>query len=94
MPAKALAHVDVDVDAPSGQNAGVIVAMVGEQGPMRVQQAGNRGPGSTPGERVGSVCPECSGVLSEHRGAGMTQWRCRVGHKSGEDDREAVGASE
>lgn len=28
-----------------------------------------------------SICPECGGVLSEHQEAGVTQWRCRVGHR-------------
>ena len=28
-----------------------------------------------------SICPECGGVLSEHTEAGLTQWRCRVGHR-------------
>jgi two-component system chemotaxis response regulator CheB len=33
------------------------------------------------GQPVISTCPECGGVLSEHHEAGVTQWRCRVGHR-------------
>lgn len=33
------------------------------------------------GQPVTSTCPECGGVLTEHHEAGVTQWRCRVGHR-------------
>jgi two-component system, chemotaxis family, protein-glutamate methylesterase/glutaminase len=33
------------------------------------------------GQPITSTCPECGGVLTEHREAGATQWRCRVGHR-------------
>jgi two-component system chemotaxis response regulator CheB len=34
-----------------------------------------------PGEPVTSTCPECGGVLQEYQEAGVSQWRCRVGHR-------------
>jgi two-component system, chemotaxis family, protein-glutamate methylesterase/glutaminase len=33
------------------------------------------------GQAVTTTCPECGGVLQEYREAGVTQWRCRVGHR-------------
>jgi two-component system chemotaxis response regulator CheB len=32
-----------------------------------------------------TICPECGGVLTEHREAGAIQWRCRVGHRYSPD---------
>ena len=31
--------------------------------------------------RLTLICPECGGVLSEHKQAGVSQWECRVGHR-------------
>ncbi len=81
MPTSALAHVHVDEVARSDEMAGVIVRMVSEEFPAPAPAGENPNPGSPPGNPVTSVCPECGGVLSEHHYAGMTQWRCRVGHR-------------
>jgi two-component system, chemotaxis family, protein-glutamate methylesterase/glutaminase len=81
MPASALAHVSVDAVATSDRIASVIVRMVSEERgsiPATLDNPGQTGLG---GEPVSSVCPECGGVLSEHHDAGLTQWRCRVGHR-------------
>jgi two-component system chemotaxis response regulator CheB len=81
MPSNAIAHVTVDAIVPSDQIANTIVRMVngewddgapGEEDPM---------PEDLGGEPVVTTCPECGGVLSEHREAGLTQWRCKVGHR-------------
>jgi two-component system chemotaxis response regulator CheB len=81
MPASALAHVNVDAVARSDEIAGVIVQMVSKEKSMPGQRTDNPGQGSMLGEAVVSVCPECGGALSEHRVAGMTQWRCKIGHR-------------
>ncbi len=40
------------------------------------------GRGSTPtAQPMTSTCPECGGVLQEHREAGIVRWRCPVGHQ-------------
>ena len=82
MPSSALAQVMVDAVAPSGLVAPTVVAMVnGAPLPPGVD------PGPDPGERearnalLTTICPECGGVLSERTEAGVTQWKCRVGHR-------------
>jgi len=82
MPSNAIAHVAVDAVVPSHQIANTIVRMVnGEWGTS--DPPGKEGPlhEDLDGEPVVSTCPECGGVLSEHRQAGLTQWRCKVGHR-------------
>lgn len=55
-------------------------ASLGKPGPV-----GNPGAGAgaepSPVGPVSSTCPECGGVLDEYTEAGITQWRCRVGHR-------------
>jgi two-component system, chemotaxis family, protein-glutamate methylesterase/glutaminase len=36
---------------------------------------------ATAEQPVTATCPECGGVLEEHRETGVVQWRCRVGHQ-------------
>jgi two-component system chemotaxis response regulator CheB len=55
--------------------------MVNEGPPDTDPPPGNPGPGPLPGAPVTTACPECGGVLSESREAGVTQWRCKVGHR-------------
>jgi two-component system chemotaxis response regulator CheB len=80
MPANAIAHVHVDRVVPSDQVAEAIVMMVNGE-PPGSNSADNPGPVSLPGAPVVTACPECGGVLSENREAGVTQWRCKVGHR-------------
>jgi two-component system chemotaxis response regulator CheB len=86
MPASAIAHVHVDEVVPIEQIAEVVVRLVREQaarnpGPTGAEDPVPDDPGELAGNPIISICPECGGVLSEHREAGMTQWRCRVGHR-------------
>lgn len=82
MPSSALAQVTVDAVAPSSLVASTLVAIVnGAALPPGVD------PGPDVGERearaalLTTICPECGGVLSERTESGVTQWRCRVGHR-------------
>lgn len=80
MPSNAIAHVAVDAVVPSGQIANTIVRMVNgewEDG----ESDEDPGPEDLGSEPVVTTCPECGGVLSEARQAGLTQWRCEVGHR-------------
>jgi two-component system chemotaxis response regulator CheB len=80
MPRSAIAHVAVDAVLPSHEIANTIVAMVdGQWGDPRRDE--DPAPGELEGEPVIGTCPECGGVLSEDRRAGLTQWRCKVGHR-------------
>jgi two-component system chemotaxis response regulator CheB len=81
MPSNALAHVRVDAVSPSGQIADTIVRMVSASSTILSPPFDNPGHSSMPSEPVVSACPECGGVLTEHREAGLTQWVCRVGHR-------------
>lgn len=81
MPANAIAHVPVDAVAPSGQIANTIVRMVSGDWDEPAAGAGEAAPVEPNGEPVVSTCPECGGVLSEDREAGLPQWRCKVGHR-------------
>jgi two-component system chemotaxis response regulator CheB len=80
MPANAIAHVHVDRVVPSGEVADAIVTMVNGGRPGS-DPPDNPGPEPLPGAPVVTSCPECGGVLSEKREAGVTQWRCKVGHR-------------
>lgn len=80
MPANAIAHVHVDRVVPSDKVADAIVTMV-NGGPNAPSRPDNPGPRPLPGTPVVTACPECGGVLSENREAGVTQWRCKVGHR-------------
>jgi two-component system, chemotaxis family, protein-glutamate methylesterase/glutaminase len=81
MPTSALAHVSVDAVATSDEIPGVIVRMVSEERRQLVKASHNPGHSRLGGEPVISICPECGGVLSEYHDAGLTQWRCGVGHR-------------
>lgn len=81
MPANAIAHVHVDHVVPSDQVADAIVTMVNGGPPNSHPPRHNPGPEPLPGAPVITACPECGGVLSENREAGVTQWRCKVGHR-------------
>jgi two-component system chemotaxis response regulator CheB len=87
MPASALAHVKVDAVVPSERVGTAVAEMVNgsfEPDPLSPEPTGARhGPGDEPPVEHGmtSVCPECGGVLTERREAGMEQWKCRVGHR-------------
>jgi two-component system, chemotaxis family, protein-glutamate methylesterase/glutaminase len=81
MPGSAVTHVSVDTVAPSSQIAKSIVQAVRDAPPQHLSGAGVSSHIALPGDPVTSICPECGGVLTEHRDAGMTQWRCRVGHR-------------
>jgi two-component system chemotaxis response regulator CheB len=85
MPANALAHVAVDAVVPSEHVARVVTEMVNAStAPIPTAPEPPGGPGdnpATPSGAVTTVCPECGGVLTERDEAGMTQWKCRVGHR-------------
>lgn len=97
MPANAIANVSVDTVVPSDRIADAIVKMVNGEHPIDDPPEGgdpgsgpSGGPAGHPpavgdppavGEPVTSVCPDCGGVLTEDREAGVMQWRCRVGHR-------------
>jgi two-component system chemotaxis response regulator CheB len=81
MPANAIAHVHVDQVVPSDKVADAIVRMVNGAPPGSDRPLDNPGPGSLSGAPVITACPACGGVLSENREAGVTQWRCKVGHR-------------
>jgi two-component system chemotaxis response regulator CheB len=78
MPASAVANVIVDAIVPSQDVAAAIAAMVNTHDPP---YAGDPDQPSPPVEQLTTVCPECGGVLTEEREAGVSQWRCRVGHR-------------
>jgi two-component system, chemotaxis family, protein-glutamate methylesterase/glutaminase len=81
MPSNAIAHVAVDAIVPSGLIANTIVRMVNGEWDAAGSGEPDPGPKDLGGEPVVSTCPECGGVLSEYRQAGLTQWRCKVGHR-------------
>lgn len=78
MPASAVANVVVDTVVPSEEIASAIAAMVNTHDPPFSGEPERPMP---PQERVTSICPDCGGVLSEEREAGVSVWRCRVGHR-------------
>jgi two-component system chemotaxis response regulator CheB len=80
MPTSALASVAVDAVVPSAQIAQTLSAMVRGQNPRPRPRNANT-PESSEGEALTSVCPECGGVLTEERRAGVPQWECHVGHR-------------
>ena len=81
MPASALAHVSVDAVASSDRIAGVIVGMVsGERGSIAPTRDDSRQT-RLGAEPVMSVSHEHGGGVSECQDAGLTQRRCRAGHR-------------
>jgi two-component system, chemotaxis family, protein-glutamate methylesterase/glutaminase len=78
MPASAVAHVAVDAVVPCHEIAAAIAAMVKTIGPALADEPD---PPGQPAGRFTSLCPECGGVLTEEREAGVPVWRCRVGHR-------------
>jgi two-component system, chemotaxis family, protein-glutamate methylesterase/glutaminase len=81
MPANAIAHVEVDAVVPSDEVADAIVGIVTGDVEHPDPPAAGPGPPPLPGPGVTATCPECGGLLVEHREAGVTQWRCSVGHR-------------
>jgi two-component system, chemotaxis family, protein-glutamate methylesterase/glutaminase len=78
MPASAVANVAVDAVVPSTEIAAVIAAMVTTIDPPFADEPDAS---SQPDDRFTSICPDCGGVLTEEREAGVPVWRCRVGHR-------------
>ncbi len=81
MPASAIANVAVDAVVPSKEIAQTIAAIVNGDYTPTTPMAGPPDNQERSGDSGVTICPECGGVLSEHREAGLTQWRCRVGHR-------------
>ena len=89
MPANAIAHVNVDAVLRIGQMAAWL-AMHRHPGPQPTGGGGvTNNPPDTPqaGEapRAAAVgtrftCPDCGGVLFEQEEAGLTRFRCSIGH--------------
>lgn len=97
MPASAIANVPVDAVVSSDRIAETIVRLVSgrldpvdpvsdpgpadlPQAPVRDLSTGPAGSGAN-GHPVTPTCPECGGVLEDLTEAGVSQWRCRVGHR-------------
>lgn len=81
MPASALAHAAADAVVPSELVADTIVAIVkGDDLPPAAKQSEPAVDPSS-GEPAVTLCPDCGGVLSERREAGVALWECRVGHR-------------
>jgi two-component system, chemotaxis family, protein-glutamate methylesterase/glutaminase len=78
MPASAVANVAVDAVVPSEGIAAAIAAMVKTHDPPFEAEPNQP---AVPEDRLTSVCPDCGGVLTEEREAGIVVWRCRVGHR-------------
>jgi two-component system, chemotaxis family, protein-glutamate methylesterase/glutaminase len=78
MPASAVANVVVDAVVPSEEIAAAIAAMVKTVDPPFEDDPDKP---AAPDDRFTSICPECGGVLSEDREAGVPVWSCRVGHR-------------
>jgi len=95
MPASALAHVAVDAVVPSSLIARTIASMVnGADLPPGADPSADPSADGDGDVSVTTVCPECGGVLSERAESGVTQWRCRVGHRYSPDtlvDAQAEG---
>jgi two-component system, chemotaxis family, protein-glutamate methylesterase/glutaminase len=84
MPAAAIANVAVDAIVPSELVASTIAAMVKGEDPPGGPASDDPEPDPPPGEQVNAVCPECGGVLTERREAGVLQWWL-VGHRYSPD---------
>ena len=85
MPAAAIANVAVDAIVPSELVASTIAAMVKGEDPPGGPASEDPKPDPPSGEQVNAVCPECGGVLTERREAGVLQWECLVGHRYSPD---------
>ncbi|MHB1568671.1 MAG: chemotaxis protein CheB [Solirubrobacteraceae bacterium] len=81
MPASAIAHVTVDRVVPSAQVAEAIVSMVNGNNSDTADPPAARPQSDRPMGPVTTACPDCGGVMSEDHEAGVTQWRCKVGHR-------------
>jgi two-component system chemotaxis response regulator CheB len=92
MPISAIANVAADMVVPSDRIASAIAEMVAREDPPPPDSTD---PENLVREENASIsCPECGGVLSAERHAGVEQWRCQVGHRySQESLAEAQGAS-
>jgi two-component system chemotaxis response regulator CheB len=92
MPANAIAHVPVDVVVPLDRMAAAIVRMVKGDPNGSDRAAGKPESGPLPGSPLATSCPECGGVLTEHREADVTQWRCKVGHRYSQESLDEAQA--
>lgn len=81
MPSTALAHVAVDAIVPSERIAETIVAMVKGDDPPPTAAENELQLARFPGDPEATICPECGGVLTERKEAGVKFWQCRVGHR-------------
>jgi two-component system chemotaxis response regulator CheB len=71
-----------DLGADLGRNSDLGGAPVHVGNPVAPEASAEPAdPAALASEPVTSTCPECGGVLQEYRDAGVTQWRCRVGHR-------------
>ena len=86
MPTNALTHVAVDFIAPSTAIGGTLTAMVNAVDPPPGTDPPEPPISSAPeAEQIATICPECRGVLTERVTGGLTQWKCRVGHRYSPD---------
>ncbi|MFL5844538.1 MAG: chemotaxis protein CheB [Solirubrobacteraceae bacterium] len=78
MPLSAIAHIAADAILPAGDIAAALNAMVAAPAP------GTNGHSHEPDGDVAdplyTICPDCGGVLTEKRRAGVTVFECHVGH--------------
>jgi two-component system chemotaxis response regulator CheB len=88
MPASAIAHVDVDAVLPLSEMATWLATHRSERPPF---PRGSGGAAESPSPRIGEgprddakgtrfTCSDCGGVLFEEEEAGVTRFRCSVGH--------------
>jgi two-component system, chemotaxis family, protein-glutamate methylesterase/glutaminase len=87
MPTSAIEHVDVDAILPLAQIAGWLAARRPEGPPSpggaRAKDAPTPPIGAAPGPDSSGTrytCPDCGGVLFEQAEAGLSRYRCSVGH--------------
>jgi two-component system chemotaxis response regulator CheB len=84
MPQSAIDHVAVDHILPLSEIGRMVVRLTNEPPPAVPSTAPLRGlaelEGEEPGLRSDVVCPICQGTLTEGQLAGVTNFRCHVGH--------------
>jgi two-component system, chemotaxis family, protein-glutamate methylesterase/glutaminase len=84
MPQSAIDHVAVDHILPLREIGRMIVRLTNEPPPAAPATVPSRGlaelEGDEPGLRSDVVCPICQGTLTEGQLAGVTTFRCHVGH--------------
>jgi two-component system chemotaxis response regulator CheB len=84
MPSSAVAHAQVDHVLPLAEIGPAIVKLTRESVPTVAIKPPSSGllemEGDEPGLRSDVVCPLCQGALTEGALAGVTTFRCHVGH--------------